>query len=701
MMNTSRNHTIYENALKKAKLIVNRLEEITQGYEQLLSHDDIVLSDRIDVLMVSPFELARSKMNSRLINIAVCGAFTSGKSFLISGLIGKLDWYRREKASFFSEDVKDGYSSFLPSSPEQTSSCPLVVIPNEEDDSCSRLEVLFADSQVWENKTDPYISEDDVKRKMLAYVTDIDEWNDARPRKDLPRSVVRARLYIGNTPLPAAINDLPGIGGAGEEYLETVHEAVQQADCAVYVASAIRELSETELDLLRFVEGVAKVNQIPVFFALSQIDREHDWQKVLRKNNKFLSQYFSKDGSPNKTFIGKGFFPISPAVQAKANGLFTIGEIDEKERDRAIRESGMIAFFSLLFDHLTGISGPTHLQEIIIQMRGLLTAIDSHILGQLSTETIPLEQAEKRIEEHKRLGQAFLAKRNMLMKELEELKISTIREAFSTSDSDDLLKSLQIEIAPLIKESDVLKDSVRHDIQRKRDQVTEKWLRCSEGLESSWNEAWNNHQKQTILYLHEHITEAVKDASVSAKDLIDAMRDHDIDGDPNTIPPGVTLKMVNDSWDLVVSVAGLGGGIASTIAAMGGAAASLGPFGFFLIFAGVVGLGFRTWKRYTERRRLRNKLIKGLPAYADGVVEEGKSQARQFIEHYQGEISKIVSRLITEQDEKRQMLEHHLRSGDLRENQVKVGLLKDYHEQLTSVHESIEEFFEYVRQNTG
>lgn len=113
----------------------------------------------------------------------------------------------------------------------------------------------------------------------------------------------------------------------------------------------------------------------------------------------------------------------------------------------------------------------------------------------------------------------------------------------------------------------------------------------------------------------------------------------------------------------------------------------------------MLGLGFGTWKKIYRTKKLRQKLINGLRTYAEGIVEEGKSQATQFIDNYQGETSKIVSRLITEQDEKRQLLEERLISGDLRENQVKVSLLRDYHDQLTSLQKSIEEFFVYVRQS--
>ena len=136
---------------------------------------------------------------------------------------------------------------------------------------------------------------------MLTYVTEVDQWRGARPTTDLSRNVVQARLFVADTPLPAIIYDLPGIGGVGgEAYLKTVHEAVRRADCIVYVASAIGELSDAELDLLRFVEEVAEKNRCPVFFALSQIDRESEWRRVLEKDNRFLSEFFKKDGKPNK-----------------------------------------------------------------------------------------------------------------------------------------------------------------------------------------------------------------------------------------------------------------------------------------------------------------------------------------------------------------------------------------------------------------
>ena len=192
-------------------------------------------------------------MKSQLINVAVCGAFSSGKSFLISALINRLKWYERKSSAedIFEDQKVDGFITFLPTAPEQTNSCPLDVVPLPEED-LSRFEVMFDDTKKWEDKSGAGSSDDEISRKMLAYATDIDQWRVARPAQDIPRNVIRARLYVGKMPIPAIIHDLPGIGGAGEIYLDSVHEALRKADCKVYVASAIKELNEVELGLLRF-----------------------------------------------------------------------------------------------------------------------------------------------------------------------------------------------------------------------------------------------------------------------------------------------------------------------------------------------------------------------------------------------------------------------------------------------------------------
>jgi len=265
----------YDLVLQKTMDIISYVENLSIEYGEILSDDGILLSNSIRVLEISPFESSRSKMKSQLITIAVCGAFSSGKSFLISALVDRLKWYERKSSAedIFEDEPSDMFNTFLPSSPEQTSSCPLDVIPSPGED-LSRFEVMFDDTKTWEDKSGVGAKDDEISRMMLAYATDVEQWRVTRPAQDISRNVIRARLFVGKMPIPAVIHDLPGIGGAGEVYLESVHKALREADCIVYVASAIKELTDVELDLLRFVEEIAGQNKTKVFFVLSQIDRE-------------------------------------------------------------------------------------------------------------------------------------------------------------------------------------------------------------------------------------------------------------------------------------------------------------------------------------------------------------------------------------------------------------------------------------------
>ncbi|MEO7841378.1 MAG: hypothetical protein ABIU06_18705 [Anaerolineales bacterium] len=436
--------------------IVSGVEQITSSYERLLLEDGINLVDTIKELEPSPFERSRSKIKSQLINVAVCGAFSSGKSFLISALIDRLQWYERQSSAedIFEDQKTDGYITFLPTAPEQTNSCPLDVIPFPEEDF-SRFEVMFDDTKQWEDKSGVKAKDDEISRKMLAYATDIDQWRVARPSQDIPRNVIRARLFVGKMPIPAIIHDLPGIGGAGEIYLNSVHEALQGADCIVYVASAIKELTDVELGLLRFVEDVSEQNKTPVFFVLSQIDREADWKRVQDKNNQFLREFFTKDGKANKVFIGKGFIPLSAGAEAKAKGRQLKGEIEIEKRDRAIERSGMQIFRDLLLQHLTNHSGPAHLQEIVVQMHGILKSVRTHLANRMQAETVPLENADDRIKEARELVRTLTEKNKVLLTDLEQLGKETLLAGFVDTDADDLLSELKKDVAPLINRLDV------------------------------------------------------------------------------------------------------------------------------------------------------------------------------------------------------------------------------------------------------
>lgn len=265
--------------------IVNDLDALALDYAQLLSGAGINLRNSISELKISelksdPFQQARIRMNSQLINVAVCGEYSSGKSFLISGLLDRIDWYLSEETNLEGER-SDEYRSFLPSAPEETTSCPMIILGNNLSDTRSHFAVYFEIEEKEDNtsqkssentkikktiigpedRSDPYIHEVDIQRTMLAYVTNFKEYRQGRLRQDLGLKVIKAELKVPHMPYPAVFHDLPGIGGATAEYSEVVQDAVRQADCVIYVAGAEKPLSGAELDLLRFVEEVAETNR--------------------------------------------------------------------------------------------------------------------------------------------------------------------------------------------------------------------------------------------------------------------------------------------------------------------------------------------------------------------------------------------------------------------------------------------------------
>jgi len=684
--------TRYEYTLQRCSDIISNVEQITKSYERLLQEDGIELYRSIKELETQPFERSRSKMKSQLINIAVCGAFSSGKSFLISALIDRLSWYERNSSAddIFEGQKVDGYITFLPTAPEQTNSCPLDVIPLPEAKT-SRFEVMFDDTKKWEDKSGIGATDDEIARKMLAYATDIDQWRGARPPQDIPRNVVRARLYVGKMPIPAIIHDLPGIGGAGEIYIDSVHEALRQADCIVYVASAIKELTDAELTLLRFVEEVSEQNRTPVFFVLSQIDRETEWRRVQDKNNQFLREYFTKDGKANKVFIGKGFIPLSAGAEAKAQGLFEQGALEGTARDRTIEKSGMLSFRQLLLEHLTNHSGPAHLREMVVQMHGILRIVRTHIANRTQAEMLPLEDAERIIAESKDLVRKLAEKSRVLLDDLEHSGKQTLLDGFRSTDADNLYAALRKAVEPLISKLDVTKESERDKIQQEIKKTRDHWLnRPGDGFIATWSQAWSDYQRETIILLHERLSEAAKEASITYPMII---RDSPLPDTTLVLDPKDMLELVKIAWQVSAGITTVGGGVLASTVIVGGTAVALGPIGFFLVAAGMMGFGWATIKKKADLKRLRKSFVDYLPKYSDQVIAQLKHQAQEDLEKHKGSIINIVRQLISVQQDRITTLENRLRTGDLKAHQVRIGLLQGLEKECQNTEQAINEFY--------
>ena len=108
--------------------------------------------------------------------------------------------------------------------------------------------------------------------------------------------------------------------------------------------------------------------------------------------------------------------------------------------------------------------------------------------------------------------------------------------------------------------------------------------------------------------------------------------------------------------------------------------------GVFFITAGTVGLGWSFWKNHKDRQELRKLLLAHLEAYSDHTISQTKVQAEQCIDAYKGEVIKILIKLIATQDEQIKEIERRMQLGDLKQNQIRIGLLRNYSSQFSRLH---------------
>lgn len=692
------NDELYLKLNKATEKIIDSLESVATKYTEILAKDNIRISESIRELDDSPFERVRSKMKSQLMNMVVCGEFSSGKSFLISGLINRITWYPTLGKGFMKEPG-DGYAPFLPASPKETNSCLLTIQPSQFSDVRSHFEVVFEDTKLWEDKSESYQDESDIHRLMLAYATEFEEYRNGRTTQDLARKVLKARVHISHMLFPAYIHDLPGIGGIGEEdYLEMVQDAVRQADVVIYVASAIKPLTKAELNLLSFVEDVTRINKCPVLFVMSQIDREEHYKQVLETNNRFLKENFSK------TFSGQTFIPVSPAVEAKAKTKYEKHEISEAVRDEGINESGMPILRQRLREYLINTSGPLHLREIVLRMNYLLENVTLHIDSRVNSLSVPIYEAEKRLQELNQLVTSLISKRESIRSDLEEHAKSVLKQAFSNADSDNLLVLLRNELEPIIrdKDKDILDEKVRHDIEQKKKEIRDKWLCQPNGPEVSWSKAFGSYQKQTIILLQAKLEEAIEEAEIKGTSLAEFIRDKTLrsDADFNS-SISATIGAASSTWQTLLSIVSIGtagytGLAGAGTIVVGGVTIAAAPIALLFLAAGGFGFGWSYWRKKEERRKLRQQMIDQLPKYADEIRTQLEVQAKQFIEAYQGEIIGIINHLIASQQDSMTAIKRELSDGDLRRNREKLKEATSLQEICKKLESEIQIFYSMI-----
>ncbi|MFB8000326.1 dynamin family protein [Streptomyces sp. NPDC056002] len=266
----------------------------------------------------------RTRAASTLINVALLGAFSSGKSFLLSGLQSGLELVEVPTAD---GQTADKFVGLLPSSPVPTTACPASVVPVADQSPVDAsgtgyLRVRFTDSDEdeWED-----VGNSPAPSVVAAYaMQDADVTDRLRPHRG--REVAELEIMLASATLPAKLYDLPGYGSPNPVHDMIVRAAMADADCFMYVSYASRTLSERDLDLIRFLydhyllSGKRVVWVVTAIDAASHLDLRNipEWKATINRNNAYLKENFTlPSGQPDLGFIGEGFLSVSPALVSR------------------------------------------------------------------------------------------------------------------------------------------------------------------------------------------------------------------------------------------------------------------------------------------------------------------------------------------------------------------------------------------------
>lgn len=663
-------HTLYSNLRGSYETIIRSVAATASDFEALLRevHDEPLVSK--GGYTQKAFQTFRERADSELLSIAFFGAFSSGKSFLISGLNKKIELYEHQG--------KDQYVPLLPTSGRHTSSCPLAVEPLPSSEKEDKFWVTFEGEEAWEQKVP-------AKGVIIqAYVTDLPNARAQRlSNPDRARTVLKARLGVASAVMQARLYDMPGFGAIGVNYEDVIRSFIQQADCIVYVAWAVRTLDEKDLELLRDIYNHHKNTGKPVFFVLTQIDLAWDidyasgrvkWEDILEANNSFLEKNFVKpDGKPDKDFIGKGFTPVSAALEAK--GLNKLLQ-DPGAAEKLIEESKMRALRDRFNEYLRTTSGPMHLAELISEVQRLLQRLAHDIRLRAAAESTPLDDARKAIKAYKAQRSMLIEGKARLEEELLQLGQAAVRRAFAGSDPDNLAALLSERLESKILSSDVLSEEVIHEIETEKSNVVREWLGGStRALIPRWVKSWEAFVSQSTERLENLLEQAAteqhkimrQDEDEDEADISDAKPEDRLksgysDAAAETFK--ATLDVISTTWKTWTVVAGLGatGLIGSTFPAL--AAIGVSTAGWGLLATAVVGAAYGKWKLSRQRQERRELMTREIPEYSQRVVNSYQAQADEFVKSRIGLLLEAVDDEIDRISNSINSLEQRLLTGE-------------------------------------
>lgn len=611
-----------QRTLREAQELLAAVEDVLPTGEH---HDARTLRSRAELMArsTSTLRTLKTRASSSLLNVGFVGGFSSGKSFLISGLQRKLE-LREVPAP--DGAVANQYVGILPSSPTPTTACPATIVPVadavEEYGPRGKLRVRFVGSQEW---TD--IGINPTPAVIAAYAAASGSV-DARRDEHWTKTVGEVEFLTTSYELPAKMYDLPGYGSPIQEHDDVVRSKMQEADAFVYVAKATETLSLSDLEQIGALYRHHEESEgKPVIWVLTAIDRAMDvgldgrpnWQATLEQNNSYLREHFQRGGRPDDGFIGDGFIAVSPALEAQALSGTANDDIKGSRQSHLIAASRMPELRALLQRMIETDTGPKHLSRVAREAREALRPHVRLIAETLSTYREPIERLREQQRSvsarHRSLQQA----RATLEDSLSRMLRSSISEA--AQPFQELADVLHKRLDDKARSTDFMKPKELNEIDVLKVQVLKDWLTAKDGPTTRWVTAHEIFMRKTFEQLRNDLS--------SESNFGDLTADLDIDQltVPRTTRPPVGGR---DIIQRAAAVTGLSGAVGTAALSVGTAlgATVLVPLSAVTAAAAIVyGVIANQKGKVTAREALQNEWIAGLDTDADNVRRWFEGQA--------------------------------------------------------------------------
>jgi hypothetical protein len=590
----------------------------------------------------------RTRSASSLIKVAMLGAFSSGKSFLLSALQGGLE--------LVTVPDRDGipaekFVGLLPSSPVPTTACPATVVPVEPEDTAHDasqrgfLRVQFTDSQddEWED-----VGNSPAPSVVAAYaMQDADPLERLRQHWD--REVAEIEILLSTYRLPAMLYDLPGAGSVNAIHDTIIRQAMSKADCFIYVVHASRSMSDDDLELIRFLYAHHKISKKPVIWLVTAIDSathlDHRnvraWQANVDRNNTYLKDNFTLDGRPDMGFINEGFIPVSPASEARSIALEAQGNLAEARTKAA--ESRMDGLRAMLDDLISRETGQPHLARVADEASGLLDHRLNWLSDRLRMERTPIEELQGSLSAQESELHKVRAAVPRLRTQLEEqLKEHTRR---ACRPFDRLAAHLHSVLDAQILATDVKRPTKANQVQLAKTQEMQSWIEARpDGPAALWERQEEHFKREIVRRVKEEL---------GADDRARQLHGHSFDIETLTMPRARIERPAGR--DLVQQTAALLG-ISAPIVATGSWMAGMAAAG--LVFPpaiAVLGLSMLVYMG-VQRRRSRATSLEVTQREWIAALDTEAREVRESFElsiGLQGMdlIANLVERLESHQDE--------------------------------------------------